>query len=58
MAGEERRRRASDWDVYLVKTKADGSKEWEKTFGGSADDRGYSVQCIASGYIIAGSTFS
>ena len=50
---------AGAWDVYLIKTDADGDILWTKTYGGSADDRGYSVQqTVDEGYIIAGYTSS
>ncbi|MCK4234123.1 hypothetical protein KAX75_06810 [candidate division WOR-3 bacterium] len=46
-------------DVYLIKTDADGVVIWEKTYGGTGDDRGYSVQPTSDGgYIIAGFTRS
>jgi hypothetical protein len=50
---------AGDTAVYLVKTDADGYARWTRTFGGTEDDYGYSVQQTADGgYIIAGETFS
>ena len=43
-------------DVYLIKTNANGDTLWASTYGGSLDDRGYSVQqdTIDGGYIITG----
>jgi len=47
------------YDLYVIKTDASGSKEWEKTFGGSNYDYARSVrQTTDGGYIIAGSTRS
>ncbi|MDH5186801.1 MAG: hypothetical protein OEW70_07050, partial [candidate division WOR-3 bacterium] len=45
-------------DVYLIKTDANGDKLWEKTFGGSSDDGGYSIQRHYDSYIITGYTNS
>lgn len=46
-------------DVWLIKTAANGSAEWSRTFGGSWYDAGYAVQETKDyGYIIAGSTHS
>ena len=46
-------------DVYLIKIDSNGNKLWERTFGGSRDDRGYSVkQTSDGGYIIVGNSES
>ncbi len=46
-------------DVYLVKTNSAGNAQWEKTFGGSYWDLGYSVQQTSDGgYIVCGYTYS
>ena len=44
-----------DYDLWLIKTDADGDTAWTRTYGGSGDDGGYSVQqCSDTGYIVAG----
>jgi len=50
---------AGSYDVYVVKMNRDGVLEWEKTYGGSGDDRGVSIQETAdSGFIIGAWTKS
>jgi hypothetical protein len=49
----------SDGDVCLIKTTSAGSVQWERTFGGSGTDEGWSVQRTNDGgYIVVGHTYS
>lgn len=47
------------YDVYLVKVDSSGKLLWQKTYGGSDWDFGYSVkQTNDSGFVICGQTYS
>jgi hypothetical protein len=43
---------SGNFDHYIVKTDADGNKEWEKNFGGPYEDRGRSFQATTDGGVI------
>lgn len=45
-------------DVWVVKIDANGQIQWQKTFGGSSEDRTSTVQEVSDGYLIAATTFS
>ena len=51
--------RTKQYDVYLLKIKANGKKQWEKTYGGRGNDYGYYLeQTSDGGYIVVGCTKS
>lgn len=46
-------------DAYIVKLDGAGNVEWQNTFGGTKDDRAYSVcPTVDGGYVIGGTTES
>lgn len=50
---------AGGYDVYLVKTDSMGNFQWQRTYGGSDWDFGYSIQQVSdSGFVICGQTYS
>jgi uncharacterized delta-60 repeat protein len=59
IAGETRSYGAGENDAYLIKTNSSGSIDWQYTFGGSDNDRAFSVvQTSDGGYILTGHTES
>ena len=59
IVGDSRSFEGDDPDVYLIKTEPNGNSQWQKKFGGSSDEWGWSVkQTLDGGYIIAGETWS
>jgi len=50
---------AGSGDFWLVKTNSTGHMEWNRTYGGSSDDRARSiVQTVDGGYLLSGYTWS
>jgi hypothetical protein len=50
---------AGSYDIFFIKMDANGNVQWDKAFGGTDDDRAYSVQQTSDGgYIVAGYTTS
>ncbi len=47
-------------DMWLIRTDKSGNVLWQKTYGGYLDERGYAIQLLSNGFILAGSaqTFS
>jgi hypothetical protein len=57
IAGYSNTLSGSDYDAYLLKTDAVGNTVWEKYYGGTENDYGYSVLNTANGnHIIAGTS--
>jgi uncharacterized delta-60 repeat protein len=59
VAGETSSFGAGSFDFWVLKLDPSGDVAWQKTYGGSGDDRAHSVQQTSDGgYIVAGETFS
>jgi hypothetical protein len=51
--------RSLNYDIWVVKTDASGSIQWQKTYGGTNSDTAASIKTTADGgYIVTGTTFS
>ena len=47
------------WDLFLVRADSSGEVIWHQTFGGRAEDTGYTVRQTAdNGFILTGETYS
>lgn len=47
------------WDYWIVKLDSSGIKQWDKTFGGSQEERLFSIkQTTDGGYILGGTSLS
>ncbi|MCZ7391915.1 MAG: hypothetical protein ABOK23_00340 [Candidatus Methanoperedens sp.] len=57
LAGSTSSQGSGNRDAWLIKTDAQGNKQWDKTFGGLKNDNAYSGQQTPDGgYILAGET--
>ena len=57
MSGYTNSSGAGGFDYWLVKTDSFGNMQWNKTYGGTASDQGYTVvQTVDGGYLMAGTT--
>lgn len=45
-------------DFWIVKFNADGTKAWDKLYGGNSYETAYAIRQTSDGYIIAGETLS
>ena len=53
--GDFSERNTEDWDLFLMKFSEEGEPIWTKTYGGSADDFGFSlVETQEGGFVLVG----
>src|SRR3972149_1897281 len=59
LAGQTNSFGSGDVDAWLIKTEADGTEDWNMTFGGTSIDHASSImQTSDGGYVLAGQTSS
>jgi len=59
IAGETQSYSLGEYDVWLIKTDANGTHEWDNTFGGTSEDKAFDVkQTTDGGYVMAAWTWS
>ncbi len=59
MAGQTSSFGAGNGDLWVLKLKSDGSFDWQRTYGGSAEDYAFSIQQTSDGgYAVVGYTAS
>ncbi len=59
ISGDKTQDSRGGWDYWIVKIDSFGNIQWDKDFGGSDDDRLFSIQQTAdSGYILGGYSLS
>ncbi len=59
IVGDTASKGAGDRDVWIIKIDVDGEHEWDKTFGTTYEDLGFSITATSDGgYLIAGYTAS
>jgi hypothetical protein len=59
VAGDTESKSDGEYDFWVIKLDEQGNKVWDRTYGGSADDKAYSlIQTTDGGYAVAGDTYS
>jgi hypothetical protein len=59
ISGDKSQVSQGSYDYWVVKLDASGNKIWDKTFGGSGEDRLFSLQQTSDGgYILGGNSYS
>ncbi|MDN5478040.1 MAG: T9SS type A sorting domain-containing protein [Chryseobacterium sp.] len=58
LGGSKKTENHGEGDYWIIKLNKDGKVEWEKNFGGKADDHLKTLALISTGYIIGGESRS